>query len=579
MSRSVSDRELDLLAARLRVVGVDRRGFLRIAAGLTAMGAAGFNARPAAAAPKLAPGEKLAKEQTFRYGGGGFAFSQVDPSSHDFNKDLYCNGVPSLWAGLMKFTADFQAVPYVASKVASNADGSVWTFTIRKDARWSDNGPCTARDFEYSWRRQLDPATKAPYAAFLYDIKNAEAFNKGQLTDAAQVGVRAKDDWTLEVTLEGPRGYFPVLTAYLAALPAHKASVEKHGDKWTEPGNIVSNGPFVLETWDHGKQMVLKKNPRFFDAKEVTLDKVVIPIIPFAAGVLPYENNEIDLTILQAADLKRFRDNPKTATEVFRYPYPGTWYLTPQVTKPPFDNLQVRKALGHAVDREAVAKVAQGFALPAHCMIPSGFPGYVEDKKIRDIQRFDPKLAMAALKGTPYEGGKNWPKIVLSMRQEALQSQPMAEAVQAILLENLNMKKELEVLEQRVFRERLWKQDLQLVWIRWFMDYPDPHNEYFDTFYSKRTTGKRQAWGNEAFDKELESGRDTRDTKKRLEHYAKAEEILQTDAGYVPVTWVVRYAVAKPPVRGIEKNKAGEQVIEGNIYTDMLTHLYMVEKA
>ena len=579
MRRPISERELDLLAERLSAVGVERRGFLRIAAGLAAMGAAGFNARPASSAPKLAPGEKLAKEQTFRYGGGGFAFSQVDPSSHDFNRDLYCNGVPSLWAGLMKFTADFQAVPYVASKVTSNADGSVWTFSIRKDSRWSDNGPCTARDFEYSWKRQLDPATKAPYAAFMYDIKNAEAFNKGQITDAAQVGVKAKDDWTLEVTLEGPRGYFPVLTAYLAALPGHKGSIEKHGDKWTEPGNIVSNGPFVLEAWDHGKQLVLRKNPRFFDAKEVTLDKVVIPIIPFAAGVLPYENNEIDLTILQAADLKRFQGNPTTAKEVFRYPYPGTWYLTPQVTKPPFDNLQVRKALGHAIDRQAVATVAQGFALPAHCMIPPGFPGFVDDKKIKDVQRFDPKLAMAALKGTPYEGGKNWPKIVLSMRQEALQSQPMAEAVQAILLENLNMKTELEVLEQRVFRERLWKQDLQLVWIRWFMDYPDPHNEYFDTFYSKRTTGKRQAWSNEAFDTRLEAGRDTRDAKKRLEHYAKAEEILQSDVGYVPVTWVVRYAVSKPSVRGLEKNKAGEQVIEGNIYNDMLSHLYMIERS
>jgi ABC-type oligopeptide transport system substrate-binding subunit len=579
MRRLITDRELDLLAERLGAGGVGRRGFLRIAAGLAAMGAAGFNARPAAAAPKLGPGERLAKEQVFRYGGGGFAFSQVDPSSHDFNKDLYCNGVPSLWAGLMKFTADFQAIPYVASKVTSNADGSVWTYTIRKDSKWSDNSPCTARDFEYSWKRQLDPATKAPYAAFLYDIKNGEAFNKGQITDAGQVGVRAKDDWTLEVTLEGPRGYFPVLSAYLAALPGHRASIEKHGDKWTEPGNIVSNGPFVLEAWDHGKHLILRRNPHFFGAKDVTLDKVVIPIIPFAAGVLPYENNEIDLTILQAADLKRFQANPKTAGEVFRYPYPGTWYLTPQVTKPPFDNLKVRQALGHAVDREAVAKVAQGFAIPAHCMIPPGFPGFVDDKKTRDLQRFDPKLALATLKGTPYEGGKNWPKIVLSMRQEALQSQPMAEAVQAILLENLNMKTELEVLEQRVFRERLWKQDLQLVWIRWFMDYPDPHNEYFDTFYSRRTTGKRQAWSNEAFDKELEAGRDTRDTKKRLQHYARAEEILQSDVGYVPVTWVVRYAVSKPSVRGIEKNRAGEQVIEGNIYNDMLAHLYMIERA
>jgi oligopeptide transport system substrate-binding protein len=572
----ISDSQMELLAERLGAAGLGRRDFLRIAAGLATMSAAGFTARPASSAPKLAPGEKLAKEQVFRYGGGGLY--QYEPASHDFNKDLYCNGAVALWAGLMKFDANFQAVPYVATKVTPNQDGSVWTFAIRKDSKWSDGSPCTAKDFEYSWKRQLDPASKAPYAAFLYDIKNGQAFNKGQVPDAAQVGVKAKDDWTLEVTLEGPRGYFPVLSAYLAALPGHKASIEKHGDKWTEPGNIVSNGPFILEAWDHNKQLVLKKNPHFFDAKNVTLEKVIIPIIGVQAGALPYENNEIDLTALQAADLKRLQGDSKAAKEVFRYPFPGTWYLTPQVTKPPFDNLKVRQALSHAVDREAVAKVAQGLSVPAHTMIPSGFPGYFDDKKIKDLQRFDAKLAISLLKGTPYEGGKNWPRIVLSMRDEALQSKPMAEAVQAVLLENLNMKTELEVLEPRVFRERLWKQDLQLVWIRWFMDYPDPHNEYFDTFYSNKPTGKRQAWSNEQFDKELEAGRDTRDTKKRLEHYLKAEELLQSDVGYVPVAWVVRYGATKPWVRGLEKNKAGEPVVEGNIYVDMLSHIYMVEK-
>jgi ABC-type oligopeptide transport system substrate-binding subunit len=573
----ITDAQMDLLAERFAGVGVERRTFLKVAAGLAAMGSLGFNARGASGAPKLASGEKLAREQTFRYGGGGWF--QQDPASHDFNKDLYCSGVPSLWAGLMKFDVNFQSVPYVASKVTPNADGSVWTFAIRKDSKWSDGSPCTARDFEYSWKRQLDPASAAPYASFLYDLKNGEGFNKKTINAAAEVGVRAKDDWTLEVTLEGPRGYFPVLAAYLAALPGHKPSIEKFGDKWTEAANLVCNGPFVLEAWEHNKQMVLRKNKHFFGAKDITLDKVVIPIIPVQSGALPYENNELDATLLQTADLKRLQGDPRTQKDVFRYPYPGTWYLLPQVTKAPFDDVRVRRAVGHAIDRENVVKVAQGFAIPAHSMIPPGFPGELNDKKIRDIQRFDPKAAMAQLKGTPYEGGKNWPKIVLSMRDEALGSKPLAEAVQAVLLENLHMKTELEVLEPRVFRERLWKQDHQFVWIRWFMDYPDPHNEYFDTFYGKRTTGKRQAWSNDAFDKELEGGRDTRDAKKRLQHYAKAEEIMQTDAGYVPVAWVVRYAATKPWVKGLEKNRAGEFVVDGNIYIDMLTRLYMVEKS
>src|SRR5881628_2052652 len=479
----ITDAHVDLLAERLRAVGVCRREFLKVAAGLAAMGPAGFNHRPADAAPKLAPGEKLAKDQSFRYGGGGWW--QDDPTSHDFNKDLYCNGVPALFAGLMKFNADHQAVLYVASKVSPNQDGSQWIFNIRKDAKWSDGSPCTAHDFEYSWKRQLDPASAAPYAAFLYDIKNAQAFNKKEVTDPGQVGVRAKDDWTLEVALEGPRGYFPVLAAFLAALPAHRASVEKHADKWTEAANIVCNGPFVLETWQHGKVMVLRKNKHFFGAKDVTLDTVTIPIIPVASGALSYENNEIDLTSLQTGDLKRLQSSPKTVEEVFRYPFPGTWYLIPQVTKPPFDNVKVRRAVAHAIDRANIVKVAQGFAIPAHAMIPPGFPGALDDPKIKAIQHFDANLAMAQRRVTRVEGGKNRPKVALTMRDEALGSKPLAEAVQSVLLEHLNMKTDLEVLEPRVFRERLWKQDLQFVWIRWFMDYPDPHNEYFDTFYGE----------------------------------------------------------------------------------------------
>jgi ABC-type oligopeptide transport system substrate-binding subunit len=573
----IRDEQMALFEQRLQAIGVGRRDFLKVAGAMAALGGLGFVARAEAAnASKPAPGEKLARDQTFRFGGGGWF--QNDPASHDYNKDLYCGGVPALFAGLMVFNADFVAVPWMATKVEGNKDGSVWTFTIRKDSRWSDNAPVSARDFEWSWKRQLDPATAAPYASFLYDIKNGEAFNKKKITDPSEVGVRAKDDWTLEVTLEGPRGYFPVLAAYIAALPGYQRAVEKHGDKWTEAANIVCNGPFTLGAWEHNKQIVLKKNPYYYGAKDVHLTKVIVPIIPGASGSLPYENNELDLTALQAGDLKRLQSDPRMQKDVFRYPFPGTWYLLPQATKAPFDNLKVRRAVAHAVDRENVVKVSQGLAVPAWSMIPPGFPGAIDDPKIKAIQKFDKKAAMEALKGTPYEGGKNWPKITLSMRDEGLGAKPLAEAVQAVLLENLNMKIDLEVLEPRVFRERLWKQDLQFVWIRWFMDYPDPHNEYFDTFYGKKTTGKRQAWTNEAFDKELEAGRDTRDAKKRMAHYAKAEEIMQADVGYVPVAWVVRYAAAKPWVKGIEKNKAGQFVVDGNIYVDMLQHIYIVEK-
>src|SRR5437899_10125395 len=207
----ISDAQMDLLATRLAAGGVGRRDFLRVAAGLAAVGAAGFNARPASAAPRLASGEKLARDQHFRYGGGGWF--QNDPSSHDFNKDLYCSGVPTLWAGLMKFDVNFQPVPYVAEKITANKEGSVWTFVLRKDSKWSDGSPCTAKDFEYSWKRQMDPASKNPYSSYFYDIKDAEAFNKVKVPDSSQDGVVANNDGTLELMPEDPRGYFPVLSA------------------------------------------------------------------------------------------------------------------------------------------------------------------------------------------------------------------------------------------------------------------------------------------------------------------------------------------------------------------------------
>src|SRR5213594_3145466 len=152
----IPDEQLDLFAQRLQAIGVGRRDFLRAVGAMAAFGGLGFATRAEAAKPtKPGPGEKLAKDQVFRFGGGGLY--QNDPASHDFNKDLYCTGVPALFAGLMRFNADFQAVPDIAEKISTNADGSVWTFVVRKDSRWSDNGPCTARDFEWSWKRQLDP--------------------------------------------------------------------------------------------------------------------------------------------------------------------------------------------------------------------------------------------------------------------------------------------------------------------------------------------------------------------------------------------------------------------------------------
>jgi oligopeptide transport system substrate-binding protein len=328
--------------------------------------------------------------------------------------------------------------------------------------------------------------------------------------------------------------------------------------------------------------LTLKKNPLYFETEKVVLERVVRPIIAQQAQLLAYENNELDFVTVPASDLKRVQGDAKLSKEVVPYDSPITWYLTPQVTHPPFDDVRVRRAVSHAIDRKVIAeKVIQGQGVPAHAYIPPGLPGHIEaakHPKYLELQKFDPKLALESLKGTKYEGGKNWPKVILTMREEGANPKAMAEAIQAMLAQHLKMNVELDVLEQRVFRERLWKLDLQFIFIRWFADYPDPHNEYYDTLYSRLAGGRRQAWSNAEFDTLLEKGREELDAHKRLEIYMQAEEILQRDVGYVPVVWGLFFGMFKPWVKGQPRNSREQMMVDGNIYRWAREHMYIVER-
>jgi len=576
----IDHQQVALLAERLHALGVGRREFLKVVGALTGVAAVGSTLgwdTAAQAQGSVPAGTKLAKEQVFRLA------TPNEPSSMDVNRYLYGGSDFLIFAWLMKFDPNYKPIPWLAERYEANPTGDVYTFYLRQGLKWSNGDPVTAHDFVWSYQRKLDPAVAADYVGFFYDLKNAEKINKGEIKDLAQLGVKAKDELTLEFTLEGPRGYFPVLTAYAATAPAHRASVEKHGDKWTEPENIVCNGIFTLESWDHNKQFTLKKNPTYFEKDKITLEKVVRPIIARQAVLLAYENNELDFVEVPSSDLKRIQNDPKLSKELILYDAPITWYLTPQVTHPPFDDLRVRRAVGHAIDRKIIAeKVIQGQGIPAHAYIPPGLPGYIDaakHPKFVELQKFDPKRAMESLKGSKYEGGKNWPKITLTMREEGPNPKAMAEAIQAMLAQHLHLNAELEILEQRVFRERLWKLDLQFIFIRWFADYPDPHNEYYDTLYSKLAGGRRQAWSNAQFDTLLEQGRAELDGDKRLEIYRQAEEVLQQDVGYVPVVWGVFFGMFKPWVQGVPRNSQEKVMVENNIYRWAREHMYIVEHA
>ncbi|HTE84368.1 MAG TPA: peptide ABC transporter substrate-binding protein [Dehalococcoidia bacterium] len=565
--------QMRLFAERLRGLRLPRRDLLRIVAaagGAAMLAACGGGAAPSGggsgASTNSASGGKpaaadLAKDQTYTT-----TRIVTDPSSWDYNKNLYNGSNASVWAWLLQYDPDFNVVPDIAEKYDVSADGTVYTFHLR-DSKWSNGEPVTAADFEYSYKRQLDPATGAAYAGFLYDIKNGQAFNQKKITDAGQVGVKALDPKTVQITLEGPRGFFPALMAFFSAAPSYRPAVEKFGDKWTEAANIVCNGPFKLTKWEHSQQAVLEKNPGYWNAGNITLTKVVLPIIPYEQMQAAYENNEVDnINQVQVGNLKRIQADPKMSKELFKYPSVGTWYVVPSVTIPPFDNLNARLAVAHAIDRDKIVNsVIQGTGEVTYTFNPKGTP-FFNPNTYDQYTKYDPKMAMDLLKGTPYEGGKNWPKITLTNINAGDAPNAAADAIIQMLKDNLGMTIDHETGDRQPINQKMYNGQVQLMWISWLLDYPDANDTNFLVFYGKTATGHRQTWKDDQYDALVTKAAGELDPQKRIQMYQQADEMIAKQGVATFVYNSYYWDLRKPWVVGLPKNKAGQPVPYGNMF-------------
>lgn len=584
--------EADLKRRSLEVA-MNRRRLLQSAAGAAGAIALGAGFRPGFASarqggPAPAGDYQLdANQQFYNY------ILSNDPLSFDFNADLYVGAETEAWAGLLTFDPDGNPVPDWAESYEPNEDGSVWTFHIRPNNRgWSNGDPVTAHDFVWSFTRILHPnppgaAAQNVYNFILFDVKNAESFSTntpsealdGRVATEADLGLAALDDWTFQVTLEGPRANFPQKVAYTACVPAHRPSVEQYGERWAlvEEVPLVCNGPFKVDAWEKGVKVVLSKNEGYWDAPNITLTNVVDPIVPGANIVTNYLSGEgdqrLDWAPISGADLPQFQEDPELAAQVSPFNYPGIWMILPSNGVAPFDDLNVRRALSHAIDRDRLTTVTNGLTLPAYCMIPPGVFGYFEDPEIYGIQAFDPELAMSLLEETPYAGGQNWPEITVLMRsdEEQYNSNLMINDIIDQLRQNLGMEVKIDERVEANFRDELYKNTAQLVWIRWWYDYPDADNGYFDMFYGAKPSNKRQAWANEEFDRIVVEAKAQLDPDARLEMYKQAERIIQEDVGYIPVVYRVDMNAFKPWVKNIPTNQFGQYVPDGNIYVRALT--------
>ncbi len=462
------------------------------------------------------------------------------------------NILRDLFTGLVTEDAEGNTVPGAAESWTVSSDGKVYTFKLRKDDVWSDGTPVTADDFVFAWRRLLDPKTGSEYASMGFPVLNAEDINSGK-KKGEELGVKAIDADTLEVTLKGPTPYFLEMLTHQAMYPVSKANVEKFGNDFVKAGNLVSNGAFTLVENVPNDHIKIVKNPKFFDAANVKLDAVnYIPTEDRAAGVKRYEAGEVDsmndFPTEQLADLKA-----KFGDQIHITPELGTYYYIFKNQKSPWNNAKLRNAVSMVIDRDYLAgKVWQNAMLPGWSMVPPGVKGYetrtMDYSEMSQIDREDAaKKVFTELGISPDKPMK------LEIRYNTSENHKnTAVAIQEMLkpfgfdvtLVNTDGKSHYSYLEQHG--------DFDVARAGWIADFKDPV-----TFLNLGHTGDGNNYGeysNKDYDKLLDQAAVEADPNKRMKELSDAEAIFVKDQPDIPLLYYSNHNLVSPKLHGFADN-------------------------
>jgi oligopeptide transport system substrate-binding protein len=458
------------------------------------------------------------------------------------------NVIANLMVGLTEFDKNLKPAPVIAKSWEISDGGKNIVFHLRDDVEWSDGKKVRAQDFEYSWKRLLDPKTASQYAYILFDIANAQDYAEGKLKDPSLIGVRAQDDRTLVVTLRHPAAYFLAITTFEVTYPQRGDVIEKFDSRWTEPENIVTNGPFLLTTWKHENEIELSANGKYFRGKPA-IDKVTMFMInEKTTAVALFEQGNLDF--LDESHSIPPLDKPRLSK------MPG-FKLVPQlrgeyysfaVDRKPFDNPNVRKAFAMAIDREVLPKILQGGPTPATSWIP---PGMLAHNPSIGLP-FNPLEARRLLTEAGYPDGKGLPPIVLGYNTDE-EKKLIAEAVQSMWQKHLGVVVKLENQEWKVFLNRLRNDPFPVFRAGWGADYPDPDN--FMKIFTSNSGINNGRWKNRRYDQLLDLAARESDAKKRETIYDEAQKILtEIDAAIVPLYWKTEATLLNPRFTGLEYN-------------------------
>ncbi len=474
-----------------------------------------------------------------------------EPDTLDWSKatDSYSfDVITNIMAGLTKYNNNLKSVPSIAKNWDISKDGKTYRFYLDKKVKWSDGREVIAEDFVYAWQRLLHPSTAAPYAYLLYPIKNAQLFNAGRLEDPDQLGIKILSNDVLEVTLEAPLAFFLNLTSWGIYFPQRKDLIEKYGNDWTEPNNLVSCGPFKLENWQHEYKLSLTKN-QFYDSPTPHLEQIKYFIIPEQSSAFAlYLNNELDFIDSRSIPISEIETVMKM-NEAKTYPLLRGTYVGFNVTKPPFDNKFVRAAFSHALDRTVFPKVLHRGELPTTSWIPPGLTDFYESEV---GCKYNPSLAKELLAKGGYPNGKNFPKItmIFPTRED---TKLVAEATQALWQKVLNINVELVNMEWKVYLTTLQQDPPHLFRMSWGADYPDP--DTFMALFTSTSGNNHGRWRNNHYDELVTRATTILDLQERKSMYKKTQQILlEEEVAIAPLFFNSQILLSKPWVKNIEFN-------------------------
>ncbi|HDR3489753.1 TPA: peptide ABC transporter substrate-binding protein [Bacillus wiedmannii] len=474
----------------------------------------------------------------------------------------------NIFEGLYVLDDQDQPIPAVAKSFKRSEDGKKYTFDLRKDAKWSNGDNVTANDFMFAWKRAITPETASQYASMLFHVKNAKEINKGTMS-LDNLGVKAINDYKLEVELEQPIPYFLQLLALPIYLPQHESFLKEQGKNYAlEPSNLIYNGPFVLEKWKHEQEFQLKKNATYWDEKKVKLDEINFQIVKDTmTAVNLYEAGNLDRVPINSQFVDKYKGNK----ELHMSSDPGIAMLRFNEKNNALANKKVRQSISLALNKEDfVAHFINNGAKPASGLVPVG---HINEETGKDFRKENGDLSLYDLQNAK----KIWEEAKKELGVEQINfefltfeqdnAKRMAEYIKGDLEKNLHG---LTIqIKQQPFKQKLQLEqtgDYDITMANWGPDYKDPIS-YLELFTTGNQNNKMN-YSNSRFDELIKKAKTdfVLEPEKRWGALLEAEQVLLEDAAVAPLYHIGSAYVQKDYVKGIEKHQFGGVYTYKNAY-------------